>query len=246
MEKIYICGNGAMASALAFGLRERFEVKILGREISKMQDLKNAGFDCEIYGNSFDISGKMVILAFKPYALAQMSEILKGKAEILISVMANISLNDLSVINAENSVVCMPNIAAKFSTSTTPFFTKSKNEKIFEILSAFGDAIKLENEADMGAAGVLSGCVPAFLALVAESLANGGVKCGLKKEISSGLVNGVFKSSAKLLENFHPAILKEMVCSPAGTTIRGVSELEKNAVRSAFISAIEASAKKNS
>ena len=246
--QIYILGNGAMASAMAIGLKDKFEVIVVGRSEKKLENLANLGFKTEIYGSNYDISGKNIILAFKPYALGDMAKILCGRARICISVLAMSNLEKLSVINSEKTCVCMPNIAAKFKSSVTPYFTEHNgkfDDEIYEILSEFGKAVRLENEKDMAIAGVLSGCVPAFLAMTAESLANGGVKCGLKKEISANLVGGVFESSAKLLENMHPSLLKESVCSPAGTTIEGVFELEKHGIRSAFASAVVKSYEKS-
>lgn len=242
--EIHILGNGAMASALAFGLKDKFDITIVGRNEAKMSNLKNQGFKTEIYGKNYDITDKNIILAFKPYALNEMAKILSGNSQICISVLAGVCLENLQIIKSNNYAVCMPNIAAYFKTSTTPYFTTSLNLQIHNIISEFGEAIKLENESDLRVAGVISGCVPAFLAIVAESLQNGGVKEGLKKEISANLVNGVFKSSAKLLESMHPAILKEKVCSPAGTTIEGVIELENCGIRSAFINAVSKSANK--
>lgn len=246
--QIYILGNGAMASAMAIGLKDKFEVIVVGRSEKKLENLANLGFKTEIYGSSYDISNKNIILAFKPYALGDMAKILRGKARICISVLAMSNLEKLSVINSEKTCVCMPNIAAKFKSSVTPYFVEFDgkfDDEIYEILSTFGKAVRVENEKDMACAGVLSGCVPAFLAMVAESLGNGGVKCGLKKEIASNLVSGVFESSAKLLENMHPSLLKESVCSPAGTTIEGVLELEKHGIRSAFASAVVKSFEKS-
>ena len=246
--QIHILGNGAMASAMAFGLKDKFEIIVVGRSKEKLENLANLGFKTEIYGDSYDISGKNLILAFKPYALDDMAKILRGKARISISVLAMTNLEKLSVINSEKTCVCMPNIAAKFKSSVTPYFAEFDgkfDDEIYEILSAFGKAVRLESQKDMACAGVLSGCVPAFLAMVAESLGNGGVKCGLKKEIASNLVSGVFESSAKLLDKMHPSLLRESVCSPAGTTIEGVLELEKNGIRSAFASAVVKSFEKS-
>ena len=243
--QIHILGNGAMASAMALGLKDKFDLIIVGRSKEKLENLANLGFKTEIYGQNYDISGKNIILAFKPYALGDMAKILRGKARICISVLAMTNLEKLNAINSEKFAVCMPNIAAKFKSSVTPYFTNDDDSEIYEILSAFGKAVRLENEKDMACAGVLSGCAPAFLAMVAESLANGGVKCGLKKEIAANLTSGVFESSAKLLETMHPSLLKESVCSPGGTTIEGVLELEKMGIRSAFASAVVKSFEKS-
>lgn len=242
---IYILGNGVMATALAFGLKDNFEVIIVGRSKENLDKFKSIGIKTEIYGSFYDIDGKDIILAFKPYALSEMAKILKGKANVCISVLAMTSLDDLKCIDSKIYSVCLPNVAAKFKASTTAYYSNSDDEKIPKILSSFGDIVRVTSYDELKIAGVLSGCVPAYLAVVAEALANGGVKEGLKKEVSLNLVNYVFKSTASLLENYHPAELKELVSSPKGTTIEGIYELEKGGVRAAFISAVCASVKKS-
>lgn len=242
MNKIYILGNGAMAEALANGLKSKFEVVIVGRKLENLA--KFSEFKTEIYGKTYDIAGKNIILAFKPYVLKEMAEILKGEANLCISVLAMTTLDDIKLIKAKSYCVSLPNIAAKFRASTTAYYTDSKDELIVEILSAFGSAIRVSSDSDLRVAGVIAGCVPAYLALVAEALANGGVKEGLKKDMALNLVNSVFKSTASLLENHHPAMLKELVCSPNGTTIEGVYTLEQRGVRAAFMEALSASVNK--
>ena len=88
----------------------------------------------------------------------------------------------------------------------------------------------------------ISGCAPAFLAVVAESITNGGVYEGLKSDLSLRLTHSIFESFTQLLKHEHPSIIKEKICSPGGVTIKGVKILEDNAVRSAFYQAINASA----
>lgn len=89
----------------------------------------------------------------------------------------------------------------------------------------------------------LSGCAPAFLSLVAEALANGGVYRGLDKELSLKLTQGLFESFSTLLAHEHPALIKESVCSPAGVSIKGVKVLEERAIRAAFMEAVYISSK---
>ena len=244
MSSIYILANGVMASALAYGLKDTYEVYIVGRKAQKLETLKNEGFKTLLY-DEFELDNKNVILAFKPYALEEVSKILKGEARILISVLANTSLKDLECIRAKNTARIMPNIAAKYKASTTPFKLKNElfREEIIQILESFGSAYELASEKQMPSAMALSGCAPAFLSLVAESLANGGVHRGLDKELSLKLTQGLFKSFSTLLSNEHPAFIKESVCSPAGVSIRGVKVLEERAVRAAFMEAVYISSK---
>lgn len=238
MKKIYILGSGAMATAMAKGLANSgFRVVLVSRT-----RLENCEFENEIYGPSYSIESKDIILAFKPYALSEVSAKLEGRANCALSVLARTDLESVkNAIKAEKYAICMPNLAAQYNASITPFLGDSE---LAEIIKGFGKAILLDSKAQFDTAGVISGCVPAFLALVAESLSNGAVLGGIKANTANELVAGVFESSAKMLANSHPALFKERVCSPAGTTIEGIASLEKNGVRWAFIEALQASINK--
>jgi len=95
----------------------------------------------------------------------------------------------------------------------------------------------LESEAKLDAATAIGGSGPAFLALVAEALADGGVACGLSRDEAAALTTGLFRSYAALAHE-HPAAVKDMVMSPAGTTAAGYGALEDRGVRGAFIEAV--------
>lgn len=239
MSKIYILANGAMASALAYGLRDKYEIYIVGRDKSKLKALEKQGFNTLLY-KDFDLEAKIVILAFKPYALESVAKLLKGEARILISVLANTDFKELECIKAQNTIRIMPNIAAKYKASTTPYILKNSKfkDEILTLLNTFGKAYELENPSQMGAAMAISGCAPAFLAMVAQSITEGGVYKGLSKDLSLNLTRGLFESFNALLKHEHPALMKENICSPAGVTIKGVKILEEKAIRSAFIEAI--------
>ncbi|EAJ6152688.1 pyrroline-5-carboxylate reductase [Campylobacter lari] len=242
MSEIYILGNGAMASAIAKGLEDTYKVVIVARDLKKASglNLKVLSYD------EFDMDNKNIILAFKPYALEEVAVKLKGKARWLISVLANITFERLHCIDAQNYVKIMPNTAAEFKASTTAYLMEKDlfKDEILSLLNTFGKAISLQNEKEFDIAMVLSGCAPAFLALVAESLANAGVKNGLKNELSYELTRASFESFSALFNHAHPAIIKEKICSPAGVTIKGIEALEKRALRGAFFEAFNASLNK--
>ncbi|EAK0440698.1 pyrroline-5-carboxylate reductase [Campylobacter lari] len=242
MSEIYILGNGAMASAIAKGLEDTYKVVIVARDLKKASglNLKVLSYD------EFDMDNKNIILAFKPYALEEVAVKLKGKARWLISVLANTTFERLHCIDAQNYVKIMPNTAAEFKASTTAYLMEKDlfKDEILSLLNTFGKAISLQNEKEFDIAMVLSGCVPAFLALVAESLANAGVKNGLKNELSYELTRASFESFSALFNHAHPAIIKEKICSPAGVTIKGIEALEKRALRGAFFEAFNASLNK--
>ena len=96
--------------------------------------------------------------------------------------------------------------------------------------------------AQFSAAGTLGGCTPAFAAMFLEALGDAGVKYGLGRAAAYQMAAQVLVGTGMLyLESeLHPGVLKDGVCSPGGTTIRGVAELEKRAFRGTVISAIDA------
>lgn len=242
--KIYILGDGVMAKAMTIGLKDKFEIVIVSRRKVDISEFGGSNIKNELYGKSYDISDKNIILAFKPYALKEVASKLIGRAKNCISVLAMTKLEDLECINSQNLACAIANIASELKASTTVYYSKGDDCVIKEILSEMGDIFKVNSYEELKIGGVISGCVPAYLALVNEALQNGGVKEGLKKDISANLVNSVFLGSAKLMQNIHPAIIKEKVCSPAGTTIEGVYSLEKSKIRASFIKALNKSANK--
>ncbi len=94
----------------------------------------------------------------------------------------------------------------------------------------------------LSVAGTVGGCSPAFIAMVIEALADAAVKHGIPRASAYEMVSQMVAGTAKLqlATGMHPGAMKDAVCSPGGTTIRGVAELEAAGMRSAFIRAIDA------
>jgi pyrroline-5-carboxylate reductase len=105
---------------------------------------------------------------------------------------------------------------------------------------AVGRAVGLDEGARDAVTG-LSGSGPAYVAIVIESLADGGVKMGLDRATAMILATQTVLGSARLVleTGMHPGQLKDMVSSPGGTTIAGISALEEGGVRRTFIGAVE-------
>ena len=111
------------------------------------------------------------------------------------------------------------------------------DEKIHEIATSYFKIINSEKEIDIATA--LAGSGPAYLALIAEALADGAVKQGLKREDAMTTMKGLFSGFGELIQEMHPALLKDAVMSPGGTTAAGYGALEDGNVRAACIDAIE-------
>ncbi|MDR1976803.1 MAG: pyrroline-5-carboxylate reductase [Campylobacteraceae bacterium] len=237
-----IFGNGVMANAMIAGLLEHgFNIEVFGRDEKKLQTLSErfrSQVIVSVYEKGVDISGKNVILCVKPYALDEVAQYIKGRASTLFSVLAGTTIEKLQEsVKAAHYVRAMPNIAAMFGKSTTTLTgDKESKEKALKIFGAIGKTLWVGSEKELDTATILAGSAPAFLALVAESLIDGGVKEGLKREDASFLAQGLFESFSALLDNYsHPSLIKDAVMSPNGITAKGYAVLEDYKVRSAFI-----------
>jgi len=111
------------------------------------------------------------------------------------------------------------------------------------IMAAVG-RVKVIPEKSMDAAGAISGCGPAYVMYVAESLIDAGVLLGLPRATATELARQTMFGCGKLLASSdeHPTRLKEMVVSPGGTTAAALRALEDRAVKAAFVDAVEAAA----
>ena len=239
--KITIIGAGNRGLAMANGLKlSGFEVSFAGRLSDRLEALKGE-FEVEIIDQNYDISDKNIILAIKPNALEWFVNLAKGRANLIISVLARTSLEQIQAINAINHAICLPNIAAKYQKSINPYIAIGDTNLVEKILNGFGKAVKFDSKSTFDAASIISGCAPAYLALVAEAINTAAVRSGLRLDEAQAMTSGLFDSFAGLIKDTHPALIKDSICSPAGTTIEGVCELEKAGVRTAFIEAIRAS-----
>ena len=244
-KEIIIIGNGKMALSLALGLEKDFSISLVGRNIAKLEsfakELKNCATTSKFDG--FDVSNKDVLLCVKPHALSDVGVKLEGEARVLYSVLAGTSISSLkNSINSKHYIRTMPNLGAEFLNSTTTLTgDESFKDEAIKIFSKIGNAIWLDSEKELDIATSIAGSGPAFLAIVAEAMADGGVNCGLSKEKASLITASLFYSMPKLLQKYHPAIIKDGVTSPNGTTSKGLEMLESGKVRYYFIDAIKTS-----
>ncbi|MDR1614539.1 MAG: pyrroline-5-carboxylate reductase [Campylobacteraceae bacterium] len=237
-----VFGNGVMANAMISRLLEQdFNIEVFGRDEKKLQDLKerfHSQITVSTYQNGVNINGKNIILCVKPYALNEVAKYLKGEASALFSVLAGTTLEQLKEsIKAKKYIRAMPNIAAMFGKSmTTLTGDKEALNEAVKIFGAIGKTLWVGSEKELDTATILTGSAPAFLALVAESLMDGGVKEGLKRDDAAFLARGLFEGFSELLNNYqHPSLIKDAVMSPNGVTAKGYATLEDYKVRSAFM-----------
>lgn len=189
----------------------------------------------------------VVILAVKPGAMSPVLESVKEAAHPLwISVAAGVSTARLeAVLNAGARVVrAMPNTPALVRSGATAIcggtHATEEDLSLAELLLGATGLVVRVPEAQMNAVTGLSGSGPAYVMLVIEALADGGVRAGLPRDVALALATQTVLGSATLLKEtgLHPGELKDSVTSPGGTTIAGIEELELRGVRGALMSAV--------
>jgi pyrroline-5-carboxylate reductase len=141
-------------------------------------------------------------------------------------------------------VRAMPNIAATVDEGAAALaygehVSAEQQEIAKSIFEAVGDAVVV-SEDQLDAVTGLSGSGPAYIYMVIESLIDGGVKMGLSRDIATKLAIQTVLGSAKLAKTsrLHPAILRDQVTTPGGTTINAIHELESHGLRAMLINAV--------
>ena len=229
--RVSIIGYGAMARAIASGLKGEIEFEVVGRDEEKLKEFAKE-FGCNYYLlDGYNIDDKIVLLTIKPYALQEVSMRITGKAKVLISILAGKSLVELQkYIASEYYIRAMPNVAAKYKASTTAITGDEEAKEIaINILSKIGEVVWVNNDDEIDMATAIIGSGPAFLAIIAEAISDGGVYTGLKRDIAFKLTQGLFKSFSAMNEDFSK--IKDSVMSPKGTTAEGIRVLEEEGVR---------------
>jgi pyrroline-5-carboxylate reductase len=199
--------------------------------------------------------GGLVILGVKPLVVDSVLAEIKSelKEKVLVSVAAGTPLSRLaSGLEREAKIIrAMPNAPALVQSGAT-VLSPGKGvgaESLSLVLQIFGSVGKtwVVEERYLDAVTGLSGSGPAFVFVIIESLADGGVKSGLSRDLSLSLAaQTVFGAAQMMIQTGeHPARLKDFVASPGGTTIAGLHKLEEGNIRAAFISAVEAATRRS-
>ena len=177
----------------------------------------------------------MVLLAVKPNVVesvvAEMGDALCGKAVLSIASRVMFVIPNTPCMVGEGMA-----IAEEGST-----FTQEEQEYVRDLFSAIGQ-YRVVPQKLMNGASTLTGCGPAFIYLIMEGLADGAVYHGVPRQLAYELAAQTVIGAGKMLleSGLHPGALKDNVCSPGGTTIRGIRAMEDAGVRAAMIDAIDA------
>jgi pyrroline-5-carboxylate reductase len=255
--RIGLLGAGNMAEALiggwlAAGLRAPNALSASDVRPERLEDLRRRyGIDTSPSNATLVERAEVIVLSVKPQAAASvLTDISEALSErhLLISIAAGLSVAaiEASIPHGVRVVRTMPNTPALVRAGATAIAagTHARAEDL-ELTAKLFDAVGttvVVPEGLLDAVTGLSGSGPAYVMVFLEALADGGVRMGLPRDVARQLAIQTVLGSVKLLleTGEHPAVLKDRVASPAGTTIAGLAALERAGLRSALIEAIAA------
>ena len=251
--KISCIGTGAMGGAIMRAICKKYDViniKITDKNVELGKAFANETGATFVSTNKEVLDADYIFLAVKPQFLSDVFAEIAGSIPtnaVVISMAAGVKLEKLENWAPKARFVrMMPNVCAQIGQAMIAI-TYNENIKaeeaatVKEILSSAGKVEQVPEKL-MDCVTAVSGSGPAFVFMFIEALTDAAVRCGMpRSQAYTYAAQTVYGSAGMVLENGqHPALLKDMVCSPAGTTIEGVAALEKNNFRNAVIEAVTA------
>lgn len=261
-QSIGFLGAGKMASALAKGFIRAGCVTSDQVVASDPLEAARAAFASEagvrVTASNAEVatSSGTLVVAVKPDLVVPVLEEVRpyvNDRQLILSIAAGVPLKKLedTLFEGARVIRVMPNTPALVGASASAYAmgeyaTAEDGATAQKLLSALGLVYEVKEKL-LDAVTGLSGSGPAYVYLMIEALSDGGVAAGLPRDIAIRLAAQTVLGSAKLLleTGLHPGQLKDMVCSPGGTTIEGVHELEKAGFRAALIGAVRSAAEKS-
>lgn len=254
-------GAGKMSTAIIKGiLRSKLTTpeRIFASDVITLTKHPLASTSIRLLDSNLELVRKcdVVFLAVKPQILSKVLQEIRpvlSPEQLVVSIAAGTSLKHIAqeLDSGTRIIRVMPNTPCLVGAGAVAFCRGSHAtpvdvdvvERIFETISIIHEV----GEAYMDAVTGLSASGPAYVAVMIEAMSDGGVRCGLSREMATSLAAQTVLGAARMLleEKLHPAQLKDMVASPGGTTIAGLHALERETFRGSVIDAIVAAAKRS-
>eukprot|EP00930_Biecheleria_cincta_P013755 TRINITY_DN12110_c0_g1_i1.p1 TRINITY_DN12110_c0_g1~~TRINITY_DN12110_c0_g1_i1.p1 ORF type:complete len:380 (-),score=76.51 TRINITY_DN12110_c0_g1_i1:177-1241(-) len=253
--RIGFIGWGSMAQAISLGLlREDAtapeKIMVSGRREEVLDKARKEGMDASTSNRSVAEWADIVVVAVKPQMLdSVMPDIAAAwhKDKLLVSVCAGVSIDTFLQKLGENAKVVrtMPNTPCMIGEAATAYSGSSQCEDwelqlVDDLFSAVGKVHQVPEHLMNAVTGV-SGSGPAYIYMLIQALSDAGVHSGLPRDVSLSLATQTVVGAAKMVQTgTHPALLKESVTSPGGTTIAGVKALEMGGFNATVMQAVHA------
>lgn len=249
-------GLGNMAKAMIGGMLESGVVKgsdIIGSAKTErtLSEVKTKyGIETTADNKKVASQAEILFLAVKPQFFSEVITEIKNEIRedaIIVSIAVGKTMADIEALFGKEIrlVRCMPNVpilagAGCSGVCRNKNMSEGEMAACMKLISSFGVAEEVTENLMDAVAGV-SGSSPAYVFLFLEALADGAVAAGLSRKQAYIFAAQAVMGSAKLMleTGLHPGVLKDMVCSPAGTSIEGVRLLEERGLRGAVMDAVK-------
>lgn len=260
METLGFLGAGKMATALARGFVASGQATAAAVVASDPVAAAREAFARETGGRALEsnaevaTAARLLFVAVKPDQLVDVLGSLVGvlgPGHLVVSIAAGVPLSKIeAAAHGARCIRVMPNTPALVGASASAFAvgsgaTREDAARVQSLLSSVGVALEVKEKL-LDAVTGLSGSGPAYGFMMIEALADGGVAAGLPRDVAQRLAAQTLLGAARMVleTGQHPGALKDAVCSPGGTTIEAVHELEKAGLRAALIGAVRAASDK--
>ncbi len=245
------CGN--MGSAIASAISKRTDSLMVSDKTGRAKALGYPYGTPEAVAASCDRLFLAVKPQMMPGVLASLGDILAEKKPLLISMAAGLTMERIGQLAGGDypMIRIMPNTPAAIGRGVTLY---CRNGLVGDALladflldMAFSGRMVALEERLFDAGTSLSGCGPAYCYLFLEAMADGAVACGIPRATALELAAATMAGAGAMVTETgcHPAVLRDAVCSPGGSTIAGVMALEQAGARNAAISAVLAAYRRN-
>lgn len=248
-------GSGVMGEAMIAGLLKQQTVaprQIIaadplpqrGQELSERYDVRSTTSNLEVAHNA-----DVLILSIKPQVLDKVLTELRGKtksARLILSIIAGANIGHIAEgLDNPNVVRAMPNTPARIGQGITVWtamhdVSEQSRTQAAAILGTLGQEIYMDSEDYLDMATALSGTGPAYVFLFMEAMIDAGVHLGFSRRIAEQLVIQTMRGSVEYADQSkdHPAMLRNQVTSPGGTSAEAIYHLEKGGLRTVIARAV--------
>lgn len=251
MVKLAIVGAGKMGGAvltgaLRAGVLKSEDVGVYHPDEARRDDLA-ARYRVEALDDDAVHHAERILIGVKPQAFDRVAPLIARRSACYLSIMAGVPADTIARrIGSRRVIRAMPNLGARVRLSSTAVAAlpdAGAEDVAFatELFGAIGSVHRIPENLFDAFTG-LAGSGPAFTAVFAESLADGGVRAGFGRDTARELARQVLLATAHLLDESGPADLKDEVASAGGTAIAGLRALERHGTRYAVLRAVEEAA----
>ncbi len=253
-------GGGNMANAILGGLIKQgykaCDIFVSDKNTDALEKLKTT-YGVNITDSNISVAERAEILfiCVKPNIISLVLDEIKTQIKIdttVVSIAAGTSIKKLEeCLSADNKIIrVMPNTPAFVGEGMSAVCANEKGTDSLGVVRQMLECIgkcEIVQEKLMDTVTAVSGSSPAYVFMLIEAMADGAVQGGMTRDVAYKFAAQAVLGSAKMVLDTgkHPGELKDMVCSPGGTTIEAVAVLEKNGFRNSIIKAMEACRKKS-